>query len=417
LLAVVALAFGLFALVAIVSWRPHGWGPTLGAAIAVGVGLAVDQIQLADFATALREQWRAFLTLGSVMVMTSSAERMGWFTHLASIIERYARGPVRSAFRMTFILAAAMSALLSNDAAILVLTPTVIALLRTVYPKRNPKFLVPFAVAVFAAAGVAPFLISNPMNLIFADHVGIGFNQYLITMVPIALIGWTCTYAVLAYLFRDVLTDQAPALGAWPTLPSKPRGARVVLVALVMSSLAYPAMSALGAPLWPVAVTAAFACVAACAGSGQSVRSVLAKVTWTIFPFLVGVFLLALALQRVGAVAWLQTVYAGSPSSLAVVGTTSAIGSALMNNHPMSMLNAFALEHATSSSSHFAALIGGDLGPRLLPVGSLASLLWFDALTKAGVAVSVRRFVVVGLYLTIPTLIVSLMALKIISAL
>ena len=123
---------------------------------------------------------------------------------------------------------------------------------------------------------------------------------------------------------------------------------------------------------------------------------------WTIFPFLFGVFILALSLQRIGAVAWLQQLYAGSTMPIATVGITSALGSAVLNNHPMSVLNAFALHQTDGSFSHaFAALIGGDLGPRLLPVGSLASLLWFDLLRKHDVTVSVITFVRIGVMLTL----------------
>jgi arsenical pump membrane protein len=78
----------------------------------------------------------------------------------------------------------------------------------------------------------------------------------------------------------------------------------------------------------------------------------------------------------------------------------------------MSVLNAFALNsnHAPHGQA-FAALIGGDLGPRLLPVGSLASLLWYDALRKHQIDVPVRRFIRIGVMITIPTMIVSLLTL------
>src|SRR5205814_296512 len=84
-----------------------------------------------------------------IMMTTSCAAELGVFTRLASWIEPRTRGPVRHAFRMVFAIAAVTAAVLSNDAAILLVTPVVIELLRAVYPKRNPKFLVPFAFAAF----------------------------------------------------------------------------------------------------------------------------------------------------------------------------------------------------------------------------------------------------------------------------
>jgi arsenical pump membrane protein len=334
---------------------------------------------------------------------------MGLLERLASIIEPRTRGPVKHAFRWTFVASALVAAVLSNDAAILLMTPTVLALLRTVYPKRHPKFTVPFVVAVFASAGVAPFVISNPMNLIFADHVGIGFNTYSITMIPIAIAGWFVAYAVLAWLFRDALSDESPALGTWTKPPPLQPGGKAVLATVISVLVAYPVMSYLDIELWPIAAIGGAICVIVSLHAGHAIRQLAGGIAWPIFPFLVGVFVLANALDRVGVVDQLTALYTGTDAPLATIGVTSAVGSALLNNHPMSLLNGIALDRIHGGDGHaFAALIGGDLGPRLLPIGSLASLLWYDLLRKHDVAVSVPMFIRVGVALTIPTLAVSI---------
>ncbi len=409
----------LAVLVGAVAWRPHGWGPVLGAALAVGLAALGGAVALTDISTALASQWRAYATLVSVMATTSCAERLGLLDRLAALIEPRTRGPVKHAFRVTFVIAALLAAVLSNDAAILLLTPTILTLLRTVYPRRYPKFLVPFALAVFAAAGVAPLVISNPMNLVVAEHLGIGFNEYALRMIPVAVLGWVTTYAVLAWYFRDVLSDEAPALGSWPEPPGRPSFAeRVVLYAGVASLVAYPLVALADLPLWPIAATGAVISLAVTLHAGHRGRTIARGIAWSAFPFLTGVFVLAVALERVGVVAWLAQLYGSSASPLATVGLTSAIGSAILNNHPMSVLNVFALETLADGRQHaFAALVGGDLGPRLLPVGSLASLLWFDVLRKHEVNMSVKTFIGVGLLLTIPTLTLSLVALAAVQAL
>ena len=405
---------GLAVLVTVVAWRPHGWGPTVGAVAAVAVAALGGAVHLADLRTAADAQWRAYITLASIMTMTSTAERMGLLERLAAIIEPRTRGPVRHAFRVTFVLSAAVAAVLSNDAAILLMTPTVLLLLRTVYPKRHPKFLVPVAIAVFAAAGVAPLVISNPMNLIFADHNGIGFNEYAISMIPVALVGWLTTYAVLAWIFRAPLSDPDPALGAWPARPPPLTiGPRVVLAVVGAALCAYPVMAYVDAPLWPVAAAGAAVCLVASLASGHPPAALVRGIAWTIFPFLLGVFVLAIALDRVGVVEWLRSLYDVAPGRTATIGVTSAVGSAVLNNHPMSVLNAFALEgaHDPHHTDALAALVGGDLGPRLLPVGSLASLLWYDLLRSHQVVVRVATFIRVGVLLTVPTLTISLVVL------
>ncbi len=77
------------------------------------------------------------------------------------------------------------------------------------------------------------------------------------------------------------------------------------------------------------------------------------------------------------------------------------MGPALIDNHPMSILTMFAIGGGAAGSGHgtrrlLAALVGGDIGPRLLPIGSLAGLLWMDLLRRAGVELGLARFVRIG---------------------
>ncbi len=121
---------------------------------------------------------------------------------------------------------------------------------------------------------------------------------------------------------------------------------------------------------------------------------------------------MSLGLREVGLVSHLAALY--ERSGFVTVGLTSAIGSAVFNNHPMALLNMMALETASPAGSLgvFAALVGGDLGPRLLPMGSLADLLWLEMLRRQGVDVSVGRFVRVGLLVAVPTIAASLATLS-----
>jgi arsenical pump membrane protein len=310
-----------------------------------------------------------------------------------------------------FVISALTAALLSNDAAILLVTPVVIELLKTVYPKRHPKFTLPFAFAVFVAAGVAPLPTGNPLNLVVATRAGIDLNSYALRMVPVAIVGWIVAYAVLARWFREALADEAPALGQAPPRVELSRAARIVVAIAGGSIVSYPVMAALGAPLWPVAAGAALACgVAAVAGGGASPPKIARGVSWELLPFLFGVMMLATALSRTGLTGELSSLYAGSPAPLATIGGVSAVGSAVINNHPMALLHSHALAGAPDSHV-LAALVGGDLGPRLLPIGSLAGLLWIHALRRQDVEVPLRTFLGVGLAVTLPSLLVSLCVL------
>ena len=106
---------------------------------------------------------------------------------------------------MVFLLSAVTASLLNNDAAILLLTPLVLGLVRQRYPGQ-PQLLLPFAFAVFMAPGVAPFVVSNPMNMIVASSAGLNFNDYAAQMVPISIMGWIIAFVVLWTLFGSTLS-------------------------------------------------------------------------------------------------------------------------------------------------------------------------------------------------------------------
>lgn len=407
----IAAAMGALAatLVIALAWR-DAWAPAAGALLGVAIAFVGGAATPADVELAARELWRPMLVIISIMATAACASELGVFAQLATWIEPRTRGPVRHAFRIVFVLSALCAAVLSNDAAILMFTPVVIELLRQVYPKRHVKFVVAFAFAVFVAAGVAPLPTGNPMNLVVAHRAGIGFNEYALHMIPVALVGWVAAYLALAWYFRDELADEAPALGEMKTVQPLTRSARVVLVVAAASVVSYPILALLDEPLWIVAVPTALVCVAAAARQGVAVPKIARGVSWELLPFLFGVLVLATALSRAGVTTALADLYAHSPAPLPTVGGVAAVGSALANNHPMALLHSITLAGAPDTLV-YAALIGGDLGPRLLPIGSLAGLLWLHSLRVRGVVIPLSMFVRVGITVTVPSLVVSLVAL------
>jgi arsenical pump membrane protein len=406
IVSVLALAL---VLVIAVAWR-NRWAPAAGALAGVAAALAGGAAEVDDLSRGLAELWRPAVGIVGIMLTTACAAEVGIFTRIAAAIEPRTRGPVRVAFRFVFVVAALTAAALSNDAAILLLTPIVIELLRTVYPKRNPKFLVPFAFAVFVAAGVAPLPTSNPMNFVVAHRAGMSFNSYAAVMIPVAIVGWLVAYRVLAAWFRDALADVAPALGDAPPRARLGGHAIVVLAVAGTSIAAYPVLAALHAPIWPVAALAGVGCAVTVAHARGDLARVVDGVSWELVPFLFGVMVLAIVLARGGATAQLAHAYAATPAPLATVGAVGALGSALVGNHAMALVHSQALAGGPPALV-LAALVGGDLGPRLLPIGSLAGLIWIQQLRRQGVALPLRTFVGVGLVVTVPSLLASLATL------
>ena len=390
------------------------WRFTPGSAATLGVAVLVATRVLTPAAMleAARMQWRPLVALISIMVMTGVVQETGAFDRLAGWIEQRARTRSASyAFGIVFALAVITPALLNNDAAILILTPLVVALTRRLYP-RAPQVTVAFAFVVFLAPGVAPFVVSNPMNMIVAELAGLGFNAYAVVMVPLSLVGAALTYVILRWIFRAVLRDAAPAPAPHTTI-HRHAAERPAVGCMLAVFVAYPIAAWFGAPAWIVAVAGALGALAISQlYSVAPVRKVTSHVSLDILVFLWGIFLVVRGLQSVGVVDWIAQLYASAPAGshreLFTIGTTSALGSALIDNHPMTILNTFAIGTGHGVKPLLAALVGGDIGPRLLPIGSLAGLLWMDLLRRAGIDIGIGRFIRGGVIVLLPTLAVSL---------
>jgi arsenical pump membrane protein len=397
-----------------VGWSQIRFTPGSAALFGVTVLLLTGLLTPAQLLTSARIQWRPLLALTCIMIMTGVVQEVGAFDRLASWIETRARS--RSAvhtFTVVFVLALVTPSLLNNDAAIMILTPLVIALTRRLYP-GNPKATLAFAFVVFLAPGVAPFIVSNPMNMIVAEFAGLDFNGYAIVMVPISLAGAALTYCLLRAIFRRVLATTVPST-APVTRMHRHRGERPAVILMLVVFFAYPVAAMLGAQIWFVSVGGAIgALVISQVYNVAPVRKVTTHVSPDILIFLWGIFLVVQGLRSVGVVDALACVYQAVPAGgghLAVIGTTSAVASALVDNHPMSILNMMAIDGGHGTRSLLAALVGGDIGPRLLPIGSLAGLLWMDLLRRAGVDIGIGKFVRVGTLVLLPTLALSLLML------
>jgi arsenical pump membrane protein len=302
----------------------------------------------------------------------------------------------------------------------LILTPMVVALTRRLYP-GNARATLAFAFAVFLAPGVAPFIVSNPMNMIVAQFAGLDFNSYAAVMVPLSLVGALLTYLVLRGVFRRVLANARPTPAPVTTV-HRHAAERPAVALLVVVFLAYPVAASLGVEIWLVAVAGAIGSLAI--GRAYHVAplgKLLGHVSLDILAFLWGIFLVVRGLENIGVVDALASLYAQTPidssAHVATVGVTSAVGSAVIDNHPMALLNMLAIGHGPHphTPSLLAALVGGDIGPRLLPIGSLAGMLWMDLLRRAGVPIRVRDFVRVGTLVLLPTLAVSIALLVLLS--
>lgn len=386
--------------------------PAMAAFAGVLSMFALGVVRPEHWLQASTDLWTPFVAISSIMVMTEVARRVGLLELWAALIETRATSTARL-FLLVFVLGVVTSTSFNNDAAILLLTPLVVTLVKRRYPAR-PDMVLPFAFAVFLSAGVAALPVSNPMNMVVAEFLGISFNNYAWHMIPVAVAGWLTTFLVLKRMFAVRLT--APVGATPPGASSSTTVQRLMMALLACVLVSYPIFGSIGGPVWAVAATGALLSLALAwcylGDRAKPLKVVRWGVSWETLAFLLAVLIMSLGLRDVGLVNRLAELY--QHAGIVTIGLTSAFGSAVFNNHPMALLNMMALEISspTGDLGVFAALIGGDLGPRLLPMGSLAGLLWLEMLRRHGLDVSVWKFVRIGLPVAIPTIAISLAILS-----
>jgi arsenical pump membrane protein len=409
--------FGLGATLGLVLVRPRFGGLRVGPALASGIGvllmLLFGVVDRADLMSTAVLMARPLVAVASIMVTAAVAHEVGLVEHAARALGARAGTSASRFFLFVYVLSTATAAVLNNDAAILLVTTIVVAIVRRAFP-AHPKTWTAFAFAVFMAAGIAPLVVSNPMNMIVASYAGIDFNAYAARMAPIWLAGAVIGYAVLRAVFARELREAGTS-----SAPLCERGGRMTLAqvqsACVLGLLlvAYPVATLFEGPVWIVALVGALLSAAILPREGRA-RRIGEAIQWDILAFLGAVSAMGIGLKNAGFVARLSDAYA---HGTVAIGCVSALGSAIVNNHPMSVLNMMALHELPGAGMKetLAALIGGDIGPRLLPMGSLAGLLWMGTLRRLGLEVSTPRFFAVGAIVTLPAMAAALALLQLVA--
>lgn len=161
--------------------------------------------------------------------------------------------------------------------------------------------------------------------------------------------------------------------------------------------------------------------VAASKSDQIQVKQILKDAPWAIVFFSIGMYLIIYGLRNVGLLEILvRLIDRLAEHGLFVatfgMGWLAAILSSLMNNLPTVMIDALAIHEIQSTdlikeALIYANVVGCDLGPKMTPIGSLATLLWLHVLAKKQVTIGWGMYIRIGVILTAPTLCVTLLGL------
>nr|WP_200761038.1 arsenic transporter [Effusibacillus dendaii] len=384
---------------------------TVGAAFVILSG----SVTLSDLGKITETIGGAAITIMATIVMAIVLESFGVFHWAAEKLVEKAKGSGIRLFWYVNLLCFLMTLFVNNDGSILITTPILLLVLQHMGLKNHQKIPYLLSGALIATASSAPIGVSNIVNLIALKiihmdlymHTAMMFIPATLGLVLLVILLFVKFYRVLPHTVPRTITGLrsfSPAKGNHPLkedISSIPMENRFKFMRNILIFVFCVRVGLFVASYFQIPVS-----LSAVSGSlvlltwrwyrlGISPADMLKKTPWYILVFAFSMYVIIYGLHNIGLTQWLirflQPIASGSLLHASIVmGILVSILSNLFNNHPALMvgtitLTSMGLDPLTLKISYLASVIGSDVGSLLLPIGTLATLMWMHIIKKGKV--------------------------------
>lgn len=345
-------------------------------------------------------------------------EQTGFFAYISTKVLEKAGNNQFVVFISFYLVISLLTIFTSNDIIILTFTPFICHFCKSAKIKRSPYLFMEF---VAANTWSLLLIIGNPTNIYICGAFGIDFIQYFKTMLLPTVFAGITSLVIMLLLFYTRLKKPMERCDEHGCITDKP----VMIISLVhlcICILSLAISQYIGIEMWIISFATAISeivCVTLSLLIKKNKLTILTKglsgMPFEIIPFIVGMFIIVLALESSGITSVIQGII-GSYNDVFTYGYTSFIAANIVNNIPMSVLFSKILSAGSvvSQEGIYATVIGSNIGAFLSPVGALAGIMWSNLLRKNGVRISFLRFLKYGAAIGIPAISASLLALYIV---